>query len=193
MGTGEGRSAHCRTDPQQADPFRNRRRLAGVAQHLLYRHLVARRRDLGDLEKTPTTTSLAPSVCALPPANSRNNTATHTGRQTGCRDAQQPDRTVCCARRGRRAGGGHHESEAEADEKDGGASHRIGRPPRLRPPHALATPEQGSYRCLRYPPGCAAMARAPSAARSTPSPSASRRLGGSGSFRAPIDSVLNFA
>jgi len=30
---------------------------------------------------------------------------------------------------GRRAGGGHKEREGEADEKDGGASHRIGRPP----------------------------------------------------------------
>ena len=41
---------------------------------------------------------------------------------------------------------------AQADEKDGGASHRVGRPPRLRSPRALATPEQGSFRCIRYPP-----------------------------------------
>ena len=122
---------------------------------------VGDRRDLGGLEKTPTTTSLAPPVPTLAPANSRNQTASRTGRQIGCQDAQQPDRTACCARRGRRAGGGHKEREGEADEKDGGASHRIGRPPRLHHLRALAIPAQGAQRCLRYPPGCAAMARAP--------------------------------
>ena len=52
-----------------------------------------------------------------------------------------------------RAGGGHKEREGEADEKDGGASHRIGRPPRLHHLRALAIPAQGAQRCLRYPPG----------------------------------------
>ena len=75
MSTGEGRSTHCRTVQQQADPFRIGRCPAGVVERLLHQHLVVRRRDLGDLEKTPTTTSLAPSVSALPPANSQTHTA----------------------------------------------------------------------------------------------------------------------
>ena len=37
---------------------------ADVVQHLLHQHLVARRRDLGDLEKTAATTSRPPSVSA---------------------------------------------------------------------------------------------------------------------------------
>ena len=74
-----------------------------VVQHLLHQHLVIRRRDVGDLEKTPATTFLAPSVPALAPANSRNQTATRVGKQKDCQDAQQPDRTACCAWRGRRA------------------------------------------------------------------------------------------
>ena len=50
---------------------------------------------------------------------------------------------------------------AQAGQKDGGASHRSVVPPRLRPPRALAIPAQGPSRCLRRPPGCAAMPRAP--------------------------------
>ena len=103
MSTGEGQSTHCRAAPQHADSFRIRRSPAGVVQHLLPRHLVVRRRDLGDLEKTPATTLLAPSVSALAPADSQNNTATRAGMQTDCQDAQQPVRTACRARRGRRA------------------------------------------------------------------------------------------
>ena len=65
MSTGEGQSTHCRAAPQHADPFRIRRSPAGVVEHLLPRHLVVRHRDLGDLEKTPTTTSLAPGLRPL--------------------------------------------------------------------------------------------------------------------------------
>ena len=103
----------------------------------------------------------ATDVPALAPANGRNKIATRAGRQTDCQVAQQPVRTACCARqRGERVRQNAVRS-AQADEKDGGASHRVGRPPRLRSPRALATPEQGSFRCIRYPPGCAAMAHAP--------------------------------
>ena len=42
-----------------------RRAPGGAVQHLLPRHLVVRHRDLGDLEKTPTTTSLAPGLRPL--------------------------------------------------------------------------------------------------------------------------------
>jgi hypothetical protein len=35
-----------------------------VVQHLLHQHLVVRRRDLGDLEKSPITTSVDPSASA---------------------------------------------------------------------------------------------------------------------------------
>lgn len=139
------------------------RRPADVVQHLLDQHLVVRRRNLGDLEKTPSTTSLAPSVCALPPANSRNHTATRVGRQTDCQGAQQPDRTVCCARRGRRAGGGHKESEGEADEKGGGVSHRSVAPlvcdPRAPSRHRHKDPfntfvaRRGALPCLKPPVG----------------------------------------
>ena len=43
------------------------------------RWLFVRRRDLGDLEETPTTTSLGPTIPALAPADSQNNTATRAG------------------------------------------------------------------------------------------------------------------
>jgi hypothetical protein len=42
-----------------------RRAPGGVVQHILPRNLVVRRRDLGDLEKTPATTSLAPGLRPL--------------------------------------------------------------------------------------------------------------------------------
>ena len=66
MSTGEGQSTHCRAAPQHVDPFRIRGSSAGVANHLLDQHLVLHRRgDLGNLEETPTTASLAPSVRPL--------------------------------------------------------------------------------------------------------------------------------
>ena len=37
------------------------------------------------------------------------------------------------------------QSDGEADEMDGGTSHRVGRPPRLRPPRTLATPAKGAH------------------------------------------------
>ena len=75
---------------------------AGIhhAQHLLDQHLVLRRRDLGDLEGTPTTASRPPSVSTPCPANNCNHTASRSWLQTNNRSAQQPDRTACCARRG---------------------------------------------------------------------------------------------
>ena len=109
-----------------------RRASGGVVQHLIHQHLVVRPRDLGD-EKTPTPTSLAPSVPTLAPANSRNQTATRVGRQIDRQDAQQPVRTTCCAWRGRTAARHNAVRSAQADEKDGGASHRVSRPPRCTP------------------------------------------------------------
>ena len=51
-----------------AQKRRDRVRFLMVQKHqrtLKNRHLVVRRRDLGDLEKTPTTTSLAPGLRPL--------------------------------------------------------------------------------------------------------------------------------
>ena len=94
MSTGEGRSTLCRTVQQQADPFRVGRRPAGVVERLLHQHLVVRRRGLGGLDKTPTTTSLAPSDPALAPANSRNQTQlpTWVGKQTAKTHSKQIER-----------------------------------------------------------------------------------------------------
>ena len=69
----------------------------------------------------------------LAPANSRNQTATRAGRQIDRQDAQQPVRTTCCAWRGRTAARHNAVRSAQADEKDGGASHRVSRPPRCTP------------------------------------------------------------
>ena len=57
-----------------------RRAPGGFVQHLLHRHLVARRRVLGDLEKTPATTSLAPPS---PPLHLRTGKTTQLPAREG--------------------------------------------------------------------------------------------------------------
>ena len=80
--------------------------------------LVVRRRDVGDLEKTPTTTLLDPSVPALAPVNSRNQTATRVGKQTVSRSAQQAGSNGLRHAAGRRASGGEQLERERVDAEE---------------------------------------------------------------------------
>jgi hypothetical protein len=66
-----------------------------AVQHLLHQHLVVRRRDVGDLEKTPTTTLLAPPVPALAPArHPQTQRALAQGHKESADSHGRPDRTA---------------------------------------------------------------------------------------------------
>ena len=99
MSTGEGRSAHYRTDPQQADPFR----IQPVVQPVLLSTssisiLSAVVVVSMASKKTSTTHMLALSFSTLSCAPSANTTRAREGRSDSCYATQRPDRTACCAR-----------------------------------------------------------------------------------------------
>ena len=63
ISTGEGRSAHCRTNPQQTDLFRIRRRPASVVERLRHQDLVLHRITISvaSQRRPPRTCSRSPS------------------------------------------------------------------------------------------------------------------------------------